>query len=198
MWPPPWDQPKPDPNVPYQNATNSVPRNSYNDNYWLQRTNYIVWQDPEDFLPTYFGPLDRCVYRGIWQSTILDLQPQYEGNMGPDANAQGVRQGSTMAIQVSYSEINLPFRVLSTEFCNVFDPSARTMVRVENAQDVTVDFFDAQVNALGSTIILTFRPPEAVRYWRVALAFDVLTDFSGDPPPPINELPIISIAATGM
>lgn len=194
FWPNPWNTPKGDPDVGYRNETGSIPANSYIDNYWLNNTTYVVWQVPSTLAE--FGPLDRVLYRGVWQSTVLDLEPQFKGAMGPDPSAQGVRAGANMAIKINYTEITTQFRVFSCEYANLFDPALRVLDRVENFQDVTVDFCDPQINDTGSSIILTFRPVAATRYWRVSLTFDILEDYSGAEPPPVEDLPQIALVAT--
>jgi hypothetical protein len=198
LWPPAWQMQKPNMELPYENRTGSVPADSYQRAFWASSDCEVVWLDPLAY-SEFYGPLDRVVgggFRGLWRSTILDFRPDLRGAMSAPPIATPIRGAGyglaiELAIKVNYSEVTIPFRVFALEYAALTDPTQ--MQRVANVQDVTTDFYDAQVNGDGSTVILTFRPTTSTRYWRTALIFDALTDLG--PVDPLT-LPRVSIAST--
>jgi hypothetical protein len=155
--------------------------------------------------PSVIGPLtgtiDPLFARAIWRTPIFDLRPELNAASSylPEAspvNRSGVYgAGARLTLETrGLDSISSAIRVYSVELGGVSDP--RQMLAMNQRLDVTSHFFDPIPTGqgappqrpglpgliTGSSMMVWEPPANPLRYWQVAVIFEVLA-------PPVGVLP---------
>lgn len=169
-----------DPSVGWENKQNSLPIDAYQRGYWMSTPTYPAFVAPPNPL---YGDVTNVVSRLFWQSAIFDFRSDLKGSMGPTPAAVGVRGGQTfggesitLAVQITnLAQLAGQFNAYSVEYAHLTNPAL--LVQAGLRQDISADLFDG-MGTLGAPIdcqILTFSPPNGVRYWRVVVVVDYIS-----------------------
>jgi len=187
-----------DPREYWANAEGSNPKNATDRAYYADNARQVLFAPPAAYDPLWLGDQTRVAQRGLWGTSVLDLRPDLMGSMGPTPSATPVRGGQSFGggvpVAVLFEFTTLPqfMNVFVLDFVHLTNPSPNSLVRVNNVQDVSADFYDGMPPTAPSPfhVLLRLYPPDGCRYWQGLVVFDVLERNVAP------ELPTITVTAT--
>ena len=175
-----------DPSGPLRNPGSTIPRPSPADmpvGGWIGgRVQMVDWEP---------NPAPNTLWRVKWASPIFDLRPdlgalsENRANVRPSGMAVWRAAGQNIAaqlfVQISGITDFRGFQVVSQEEAHVADVTQ--LLPIIAPQDVTDNF-----TSRGDSSVVTYSPfgdGYPIRYWRLRLIFNILTD-QGFPLPPAS------------
>jgi len=136
--------------------------------------------------------------RALWRSAVFDLRPDLRASASVDYTVAfpinrsaafgaggalscmiGVINGALQDLPLATAQV---LELYTVEYGHVLDPTQ--LAALDTRQNATSTLWAAQTG----TALLAFTPPaNPIRYWQVALIFDLITvDGAADPPVPTN------------